>query len=120
MRWKLSGKKHAVPLKDGSAGHDEWRLLNGLEIAIVERHRSGAHGGRRMTGEHVLMSVVHILARVVGVLSRLAARRGSISTCRPSLDSWAFDTVGSRSHISRSWRRRGAPATALSPHEVGP
>jgi hypothetical protein len=119
LRWKLSGKQHAVSLVDRSTGNNEWRLLHCLEIAVVERQRRGAHGGRRVTGEHLLMVVVNILARVVGELSGLAARSSSVGACRPSLDSGAFDTVRSRSDVDRSRRRRSATATALSSDKIG-
>jgi hypothetical protein len=120
LRWKLGRKQHAVSLKDGSAGDNEWSLLHSLEIAVVERQRRGTNSGRRVTGKHLLVVVVHILARVVGVLSRLSARSGSVGACRPALESRAFDTVGSRSYVDWSRRRRSATATALSSNEVGP
>lgn len=73
LRWKLSWKKHAVSLVDGSAGHYEGCLLHSLKISIVERQRSSTDSGRRMTGVNVLVAVVDIWASVIDVLGRLAA-----------------------------------------------
>lgn len=120
LRWKLSRKQHAVSLVDGGAGNNERCLLHGLEVAIVERQRSGTDGRRRVAGVHVLVAVVDIRASMVNVLGRLAGRRGVVSTSRPSLESWPLDAVGSRSNIAGSRRRRSTAATTLSPHKVGP
>jgi hypothetical protein len=119
LRWKLSRKQHAVSLVDGSAGDNERCLLHGLEVAVVERQRSGTDGRRRVAGVHVLVAVVDIRAGMVDVLGRLAASRGVVSTSRPSLESWPLDAVGSRSNVAGSGRRRSTAATTLSPHKIG-